>query len=117
MGGTEDRDRLLFKADRAVGRHLFLLGVLLLFVIVLALTAPAVVALYAISQGQPWWMAVGATVLTLAGVGAALQAVPRILGPEGVTGIVRQRNNSPALPQLHSEKDDDGASPPTAAVT
>ena len=105
MSRHEDPHKLLYRIERAMGRHLFLLGVALLIVIVTGLTVPAVVAIYAMQESQPWWMTTGATLFTLAGVAAVLHAIPRILGPRGVTGIVEARNQSAALSQLG--KDDD----------
>jgi hypothetical protein len=96
---------MVYRIERAMGRHLFLLGTALLVVIVAGLTAPAAVIIYAMRESQPWWMATGATLFTLTGVAAVLHAIPRILGPRGVTGIVEARNQSQALPLL--DRDDE----------
>jgi len=85
-----------------VGRHLFILGIVLLFVIAVGLVTTGVVAVYLIRHGHPWWVAAGASSIILAGMAAALRHVPRILGPEGVTGIIKQRNNSPVIGLLGS---------------
>jgi UDP-N-acetylmuramyl pentapeptide phosphotransferase/UDP-N-acetylglucosamine-1-phosphate transferase len=85
---------------------LSVLGAALLIVIVAGLATPAIVIIYAIQESQPWWMATGATLFTLAGVAAVLHAVPRILGPRGVTGIVEARNRSATLPLLGGDDND-----------
>jgi hypothetical protein len=96
----QNTQKLLYRIERSMGRHLFLLGTVLLAVIIAGLATPAIVIIYAMRASQPWWMATGATLFTLAGVAAVLHAVPRILGPRGVTGIVEARNRSATLPLL-----------------
>lgn len=90
-----------------MGRHLFLLGMSLLAVVFAGLATPAIVIIYAMRQSQPWWMATGATLFTLAGIASVLHAIPRILGPHGVTGVVEVRNGSAVLPLLLREHDAD----------
>lgn len=80
-----------------MGRHLFLLGILLLFLIALALALAAITAIYTIRQGHPWWVTAGGATAPVAGMAALLRSVSKVLGPEGVTGIIKQRNNSPVI--------------------
>ena len=96
-----------------MGRHLFILGIALLFVVALGLVIAGIVAVYLIRQGHPWWVAAGGASIVLAGVAAALRPVPRILGPEGITGIIKQRNNSPAITLLGSTAENE--QPPSSA--
>lgn len=105
MSRPKDKHQLLYRVERAMGRHLFLLGVALLILIVIGLATPAIVIIYAMRESQPWWMAIGATLFTLGGVAAVLHAIPKILGPRGMTGIVEARNHSATLPLL-GEHDD-----------
>lgn len=81
----------LLQLELVLGRHLALLGAALLGVIIAGLVTPAVVAVYAMRTDQPWWMAAGASGFTLAGVAAVLHTVPKILGPEGVSGVIKER--------------------------
>jgi hypothetical protein len=113
MPGVPERYGLLFKADRAVGRHLFILGLVLLLVIAIGLATAGTVAVLLLRHGQPWWIATGASSIILAGMAAALRPVPRILGPEGVTGIIKQRNNSPVAGLL--ETNAERGQPPSSA--
>lgn len=106
MSRHEATRKLLYRIERAIGRHLFLLGVALLIVIVAGLATPAIVIIYAMRESQPWWMATGATLFTLGGVAAVLHAIPRILGPNGMTGIVEARNRSATLPLLGGDDND-----------
>jgi hypothetical protein len=78
-----------------MGRHLFILGLVLELIIVVGFVAAAIIAVYLIRTGHPWWVGVGAGSITLVAEGAALRPIAKILGPEGVTGIIKQRNNSP----------------------
>jgi hypothetical protein len=102
----QNAQKLLYRIERSMGRHLFLLGTVLLIVIIAGLATPAIVIIYAMRESQPWGMATGATLFTLAGVAAVLHAVPRILGPRGVTGIVEARNRSATLPLLGGDDND-----------
>jgi hypothetical protein len=106
MREAEDAKKLLYKAHQAMGRRLFVLGPVLLTVIVIGLLAPLTLVVYAIENSMPLWMAAGAVASILAAVAAVLRSIPKILGPEGLTGIVKARNDSPIIHLIGSREED-----------
>jgi hypothetical protein len=117
-----ERERLLFKAHQALGCHLFVLGVFLIIVLLVALALQVAGVVFAIQQHRSWWFVGGVVLVPWAGLASALIAIARILGPEGITGIVRERNNSPAIRLIgsnHAESaspDAHDGSPPATAT-
>lgn len=102
-----------------MGHHLFVLGTLLVIVLLAALALPVAGAIIAVQQHRSWWFAGGVVLVPWAGLASVLIAIARILGPEGITGIVRERNNSPVIRLIgldHSEsaaRDADDGLPPS----
>lgn len=111
-----DKERLLYKAHQALGRHLFVLGALLIIVILAGLTLPVAGAIIAIQHHQPWWIAGGVVLFPWLGLASALTAIARILGPEGITGIVRERHNSAAIWLIGSSHPGTGRAPDSTAT-
>lgn len=109
MNTDADKERLLFKAHQALGRHLFVLGGFLIVVLLFGLSLPVAGAVLAAQQHRPWWFVGGVVLVPWAGLASALFAIARILGPDGITGIVRERNNSPAIRLIGSGDQEDTA--------